>query len=500
MPEFAVRLALLLSPVAALLFAGLLRRQRLRYPHTLFLGRDGRTAGLLLFRRLRLFYDAALDAALALVIAAALGGWPGPRELPAAFVIDWSRSMAEGFPGSRAVDQAIRVLRADPRAGGASWFLLRQEPLSGKPVVEDVTTAIAGGGDPASLVAVLRATRPMLGADPSALAPLARRARRAIVLASDSVGYEAVGFEPLSLPRPAIRAALPARVSRDHEAGGWTAYLAARGGARELVILEPGPEGAAPRALGPERAAVEAVDGGWKVRLSRPGAYLAMAEDATLPFVAAEGPGRPSGEGVFSAAMAGLFAFLPDLGGKGGVFTDSSPGDRARGAAVPGGGVGGARLVASALAPASETRIRLADPASTRGRLLALGVPEPAPGPTATVFVLTPRSLENSSLPLAYWTALEREAALREGSFEVAKTVSAGDGLFAYGSDGQVRAVAPPVAEYEAATPGSRVVLPDPEARRWIPAALLALLALAKLVLARTFAGTAGTRGAGLRS
>ena len=179
MPEFAGRLALLLLPVAALLFTGLLRRQRLRYPHALFLGREGRTAGLLLFRRLRLFYDAAIDALIALVIAAALGGWPGPRELPAAFVVDWSRSMAEGFPGSRAVDLAIRSLRADPRAEGASWYLLRQDPLSGRPIVEDLTATMAGGGDPASLVAVLRATRPMLGADPAALAALSRRARRA---------------------------------------------------------------------------------------------------------------------------------------------------------------------------------------------------------------------------------------------------------------------------------------------------------------------------------
>ena len=485
MPEFAVRLALLLMPVAALLFAGLLRRQRLRYPHTLFLGRDGRTAGMLLFRRLRLFYDAAIDALIALVIAAALGGWPGPRELPAAFVVDWSRSMAEGFPGSRPVDLAIRSLRADPRAEGASWFLLRQDPLSGEAVVEDATAAIAGGGDPASLVAVLRATRPMLGADPSALAALSRKARRDIVLASDSAAYEAVGFELLAMPSSPVRAALPARVSRDHEAGGWTAFLAARGGARELLVLEPGPEGAAPRALGPERAAVEAVDGGWKVRLSAPGAYLAMAEDATLPFVATEGPGRPSGHGSFSAAMAGVFEFLPDLGGRGAVFTDSPQGDGARGPA-PVGGVDGARIVASAIATDAETAVRLADPASTRGRLLALGAP--GAGPPEADFVLAPRALENPNLPLAYWTVLEREAARIDGAFEALKIVSAGDGLFAYGSDGRVRAAAPPAAEYEEVTPGPRVVLPSPEARRWIPASLLALLALAKLALARAFA------------
>ena len=493
MPEFAGRLALLLLPVAALLFTGLLRRQRLRYPHALFLGREGRTAGLLLFRRLRLFYDAAIDALIALVIAAALGGWPGPRELPAAFVVDWSRSMAEGFPGSRAVDLAIRSLRADPRAEGASWYLLRQDPLSGEAVVEEATAAIAGGGDPASLVAVLRATRPMLGADPSALASLSRTARRDIVLASDSASYEALGFELLPLPRSPIRAALPARVSRDHEAGGWTAFFASRGGARELVILEPGPEGALPRAPGPGRVSIEEADGGWKVRLSAPGAYLAVAEDAALPFVAAEGPGRPSGDGSFSAAMAGLFAFLPDRGGKGAVLADTPSGDRARGAKAPEGGAGGARLVTSALAPDTESAVRLADPALMRGRLLALGAP--GTGPTEADFVLSPRSLENRNLPLAYWTALEREAARVDGDFEAVKISSAGDGLFAYGSGGQVRAVAPPASEYEEATPGSRVVLPSPEARRWIPAALLALLALAKLALAHAFARAAKTSG-----
>lgn len=472
MADFTARLFLLLLPVALLLLAGLRLRRRAVFPHGYFLSARSRASEVLL-RSLRLRYDLILDALAAILVALALSGWPSPGPGRTAVVLDGSRSMLRGEPGSRAVDRAVRALYERQDLAEARVFLLDFDPARGGYRLRDVTRHRREEG-PEGLADRVAREAEALGTDWGILATLRDRGYGRIVAFTDSLPGDPVGFEAVETGFQELPYAYPASAGYEEATGSWALRLAVEGEPSGLIVHRWDERSGTFVRLAPDSLDLAEGPSGWILRFPRPGLVVVAVGGESFPVLLPPRPARPSGSGTFSRAMASVFAFLPDRPGEGLEFHDS--GLPRRGGSV-------------VTAPGNADTPLIADPSQAYGGLVPLAEPDARAG--RADIALGRGSLDSPDLPLLYWNRLQSSLPAPyfsgpEGSGTGWKPQ--GSGYWRLGRAGP-EALLPPVGEYAGAIRYGSLRIPHRDYRRWpITAALAAVFAL-KLALKRYYSG-----------
>ncbi|HOX47711.1 MAG TPA: hypothetical protein PLG14_00890 [Spirochaetales bacterium] len=510
MPSALATFLLLLAPVAAMLFLNLRLSRRLSYPHELLEEERRRGPAAFLFRALRAYWDLVLDAALALAVALALAGGGAPRDGAEprgrpALVVDCSRSMLAGRPGSRPLDLAMRRLAEDESLRKAEPFALAFDPRTARTrlvPLRRLLSGVEGGGAAARLEGELA----FLAVDYGELAALRRRGFGRITLLTDALPFRTEGFEAVELgfPDPASGesefAAYPSSARHDRASGSWLVALVEAGRRGDLSVKAwRAPSGPFER-LAPSRYGVEEGPAGRILRFSSPGLYLVSLPGpygeagADFALELASPATAASAEGPFSSRVLAAFPYLaasekPEL-----ALVDE--GGKGAGAAAR---AGGPRLVSTRLAP-EDGRLVLS-PALAGGRLIAAGAEPEAPGfapapasggrARARRFVLGPAALANEDLPLAYDGAIlaGAEPPFLDSTRPGEGRIEAAMGAYLLRSGDSLRPLAPPPSEYFAPARDGVLRLPPPPPPRLLWSAVLGLLSAAKLLAWRKSTG-----------
>lgn len=470
MADFAVRLFLLLLPVALLLLAGLRLRRKAVFPHGSFPSARPRASEVLL-RNLRLRYDLLLDVLAAAVVALALSGQAPAGPGRVAVVLDGSRSMLRGEPGSRAVDAAVRALYERNDLAEARVFLLDFDPARGAYRLRDFSRQ-RREDDPEAFAARIAREAEALGADWSVLGELRNKGYSRIVAVTDSLPGDPVGFEALETGFVEAPYVYPVSAGYEESTKSWALRLAVEGEPSGLIVhrWEDG-SGAFVR-LSPDSLDLSEGPYGWTLRFPRPGLVVVSAGGEAFPVLLPPRPARPSGVGSFSGAMASVFSFLPEREGEGFALLDAGQPRR------------GASLVTS---PGEGDTPLIADPSETYGGFVPLAVPEPRSG--GIDFALGSGGLDLPDLPLVYWGRIQSSTPPPYTS-QPGRTGSRwkpqGTGYWRIGRTGP-EALLPPIAEYAAPPRLGSLRIPDRMPRRWPFAAILAAIYALKLALRRLF-------------
>ena len=457
-------LPLLLVPVAALLFLNLRLSRKLRYPHDLLEAEARRGMASFLFRNFRTYYDVLLDGLLAVALAFALA--PPRRPRPSAVVIDGSRAMTAGFANERPLVKALKRMRTDPALQGAQPFLLTLDPECARTRLVPIKPLLAGASVEEA-AGRLQEAFTFFAPDYGRLADLRKEGYGGITLLTDQRRVRSEGFQIVELGMATPFSAFPASARYDRPSRSWQVCLVESGYRASLLVS--GWDGAQGRfaKLARDRYAVEEGAAGRIVRFPNPGLYLLSLkgpyglEDIDLPVFLAPRP-TSAAAGPFSERMLSIFRIPERLARPDVVLADL-------GASAPAGG----RRVTTALLGREGALVL--DPARARGALLAVGR---VPGAD---LALGPSSLANEDLVLAYDACL----APQEAPFQT-EPAPGGPPLLPAGQaflQGPEAPLVPPPSQFFETRPGPRLVLPPAASRRWPWAALLALLATAKLVV-----------------
>ncbi len=477
----------LLSPVLVLLFVALRLRRKARYPHEL-LAPGGRTVRAdFLPRTFRLYYDAVIDGLCALAIAAAIAGFPGPRDRGTALVLDCSRSMLAGVAGNRPLDEAVRLALSEEYTG-AELFVLGFDPERARPSLGRLPASARLASTPDALAAALEASVTFFSVDYGLMGRLVRRGYTDIVLLTDELGPAASGFtarESGFREGAAVHAA-----TRSWSGGRSVSRWVVSGGAAPTGLRRVEAGGA----LAPVAAAewgIEALPGGFRLSVASPGAYALAWETpggqaGLVPFMAAPPPPVLSARGpVSETAKAALDAWTDAVHGRSRdeyAFTLRDGGGRARPDSVS---------VAD-----TDAEPLILSPASVLGAVVAAGY-----DPDADL-ALGRAGMSSGEASLAWLSAVSAGARAAEAARLAAGAsgglVPLGEGLRSRESPGgRVTVLSPPSSEYWRPSPGGTLALERPEPPR-IPAALvLAALYALKLALHRKFRPARGARSAG---
>lgn len=474
MLEAALLAPLLLLPVAALLFLNLRLSRRLSYPHDLLLAEQRRGAASFLFRSLRTYYDTLIDAAIALVLAFALASAhaPGTRHR-SAVVIDTTRSMRAGQPGSRPLDRALQRLLTDPALGGAEPFAIALDPASARTRLVPLAEMIAGL-DAESAVRRIEGRLDFFAVDYGELASLRSRGYGKVTLLTDRRRFRPKGFEVVESGFTVSFAAYPAAARYDRAAESWLVALVETGPRAKLTLrLWDGLEQHfAP--LKRERYRIEEGSAGRRIRFSDPGLYLVSLPGPygqpgiDLPLLLRPAALDAAAGGSFSERMLSAFPAVAGSAAPALVLLD-------QGVTAP----AGKRRFTTALVPESGRLI--IGPDLTGGALVAAGAASTG-GAGGADLALGPSSLASDELVLAY------DAILRAGEQAFATAppagtrslVPVGSAYLARTDDGLVPLIPPASAFFETPPQGAvRLPPPPPPRLAWF----LALIALAALKL-----------------
>lgn len=473
MADFAARLFLLLLPVALLLLAGLRLRRRAVFPLGYFPSARSRASEVLL-RSLRLRYDLFLDALAAVIVALALS-FPVPAGAGrTAVVLDGSRSMLRGEPGSRGMDRAVRILYERQDLADARIFLLDFDPARGGYRLRDFTGRKREDG-PEGFSARMGRESEALGADWGILATLRKRGYGRIVVFTDSLPGEPEGFEAVETGFSDLPYAYPASAGYEEATDSWALRLAVEGEPSGLIVHRWDEGTGAFARLAPDSLDLAEGPAGWILRFPRPGLVVVAVGGESFPVLLPPRPARPSGSGTFSRAMASVFAFLPERPGEGLEFLDS-------GRPRPGGSF--------VTAPGDADTPLIADPSETYGGFVPLAIPVNR-GARADM-ALGRGGLDLPDLPLVYWSLLQSSMPAPyfpgpEGAGSGWKPQ--GSGYWRVGRAGP-EALLPPIGEYAPPPRVGSLGVPERESRRWPFAAALAAVYALKLALRRLFSGS----------
>ncbi len=506
MPEAASLFAVLLLPVALILFMTRNFGLRLRHPHDLLERTGGPRFARLFFRQLRSRYDLLFDVAIALALSFALldAGSPlgasraAAAKGRAAVVIDCSRSMFAGAPGLRPIDAALEDISRSPQLASADHFALVFDPERRESRLLDWKSLarvsdLNGGEARRRAVDNLLSSISLFSVDYRALESLPAEGYRDISLVTDSFPMEAEGFRvietgfagPSSRPRPAPAdggpasspgvdeespSVWPSGLRIDRTRGAWLVGFSEGGRRTSLSVDLFDPAAGDFAALSPTRYAIEEGGGGRRVIIDDAGVYRFEFTDPEggIPsvFVASLGGIEVAAraEGNFSRLMEEALPYLVERPRPSILLVDGSTRDADATAST--------RRIGTILA---ESAPFVADPALLGGRPLAAGFGKDAD------FVWAAPSLANGDLPLAYDAAI-REAAPRPFATAFPKggrVRTAGPGAWIVEAGGETAAIDAPAGEYfEPAKSGSLALRIPP--RSWLWAAILAVLAIAK--------------------
>ncbi len=559
MPSFFEPLLLLLAPVAALLFLNLRLSRRLVYPHELLAEEVRKTAATMFFRAIRAYYDLLFDMGIAVVAALAIAAWaasqgdvpPGSaaRKSNAAVVIDCSRSMFMGRPGSRPLDLALKFLSSDQELAQAKAFALAFDPSSLKSrltplypifgrekrghrdIVVDNIAADGTFADTSVASALLRAEFDFFAVDYSVMDELRRKGFDRITLITDFFPERPVGFEVVEVgfadgtPRTAEYEAAEATTS-GAERGGFSAYptsirLDGASGTFLVAFAESGPrdgleigalrEDGTTFPLPVERFRIEERAVGRAIRIASDGLYLVRLrapqgeEDAVFAFRLPSGTIHAAANGPFSARVLDALPYLerstrPELLlADGDLAQPGTPAPRS----TPGGAMtirGATRLVRTHIVESDERELLSA--AFSGARLIVGGArggaqPSQAPHRDATrrgdiECLLGPAARANEDLALFYDGIITSTAempfatAVPEGTRHL---IPLAPGTYlAETPRGMVPLNAPPREFFVPSREGVMRLPPQPPGRM-LYATLLALLFAGKLLAWRLSSG-----------
>ncbi|HPE89953.1 MAG TPA: hypothetical protein P5298_05580 [Spirochaetia bacterium] len=471
MPDAIAPVAWLLAPVVALLFVALRLRRRLVYPHELLADRSGARPTALLLRTIRLYYDAALDAACAVVVGLAIAGYPRPAaDKGPAVVIDASASMLAGLRGDRPLDEAARLALTryrldEPGARRTRLFALGWDPARRRHTLTDRSDVLEAARSPQELAAGLESSESFMSADYALLKGLARRGYGEIRLLTDDASVEGLGVEIVRLPAKPPRYLLLAKAAWDRGSGRSVARFVSAGGAEPDSLWRLGADGAATRAK-PEDFEIRRSPSGFELALAIPGAWAVRWDGRLLPFIA---PGPPEPLRARGTMAERVVAGLPRLvAGNTGGAAGARPSGGWTGRGVELTDRGGTGRPGSLSVAEARDESWLLPPRLTLGALVASGLDRRAD------LALGPAAFASAEAATPFWLAWASSAAPdgRAAMAAASRPMRVGDGYLYPGE----AVVTPPPGEY--APTGRRVVAAagSPPERRAVVALALALL------------------------
>ena len=207
MPDAAGLFALLLVPVALILFMTRNFGKRLRHPHDLLESSGSPRFARLFFRQLRSRYDLLFDALIALALSLALVDAGGPIAVvkdtsgkSSVVVVDCSRSMFSGEPGFRPIDVALEALSLRSPLEAADRYALVFDPERNASVLLDWKTlarSLAVNDAAARRAAVdnVLSSIGLFSVDYGILKSLPAKGYRDITLLTDSFPMDRRGFK-----------------------------------------------------------------------------------------------------------------------------------------------------------------------------------------------------------------------------------------------------------------------------------------------------------------
>ncbi|MBU0926111.1 MAG: hypothetical protein KKA67_00020 [Spirochaetes bacterium] len=468
--------AALLVPVVLLLFVALRMRRRVRYPHGLLLPKDDSRPSAALFRALRLYYDAAIDAACAVVAGLAIAGALRPIPLKgAATVIDASLSMLSGMRGDRPLDEAARLAFSDEALRGSRLFALGWDPRTTRHTLRDVSGDLDASDSPQAFAARLEASEAFVSADYGLVGGLIGRGYDSVVFITDDASVEGLGIEIRALAPKAMRYAIRSSAAWDDERGRSVVRFVTAGGASIEGLWRVHDDGSLSRAK-PEEYYVLPSPSGFELSFSGEGLWAVQWDGRFTPFVAPGRPGALAAKGEFASRVVSA---LGPIGAPGRVSAEEGA------LVVREGGKAGARGYVSI----SRARLEpcVLPPRLTLGAVVAAGQDRKAD------LALGGAALASPEAAVPFW-ALRAGAGLasRPGDERPRRAgpepVRAGEG-FLYPASERVRLVAPPASEYAPSGPRSLVKAGPPAEGRLAVAVVLALLYGLKLWLSRRLRG-----------
>ncbi|PKL07491.1 MAG: hypothetical protein CVV51_13840 [Spirochaetae bacterium HGW-Spirochaetae-7] len=484
-------IAALLVPVVAMLFVALRLRRRVRYPHGLLSPRDGRSPAALLFRTLRLYGDAVVDAACAVLIGLVIAGYPRPAPRRGrAVVLDASLSMLSGLRGDRPLDEATRLLFTDGSLRGSTLFTLGFDPSRGRPIMRDVTRQWKDSTNPQAFAAALESSEAFLSADFTIVTDLGRRGYGPITLVTDDQSVEGAGLDVLKLSARPAGYLYPASAAWDEAADRSVVRFVSAGGAAIMALWRVSDSGELSRAKS-EDWTIASTPSGFELSFPEPGLWAVQWYGHVLPF---EAPGRPGSlvaEGDFArrivTALAPAAGNAPYAKEARSIRSAGSPVVRERTGADTPGSLSVARV---------ERELYVMPPRLTLGEAVAAGLDREAD------LALGPAALSTKEAAIPFWLlraasgekAGVRESFARSRPWIRQKPVRVGDGYLSPGSGaaGPGFTIAP-VGEYASTSRRSVIDAGSPPDRRFLVALALAALYALKLVIARRSRGSSPT-------
>jgi len=468
-------IAAFLTPVILLLLAALRLRRRLSYPHGLLSPLPDRRPAAFLPRRLRLYGDAALDAACAIVLGLSVAGWPEPRATRGpAIVVDASLSMLAGMRGDRPLDEAARLLMEEPIAPGVPrlqgrLFLVGRDPVTARGIIRDMSRARAEAGSPQALATALEGAMAFYDCDLGLVEALSAKGYGPVTFLTDDASLEGRGLAIARVPPKPARYLYPASASWDEASGRSLVRLAVGGGASLEALWRVAEDGSLRRAR-PEDYELRLTLSGVELSFREPGVWVAQWDGRLLPFTAPTRPPPLTNQGGFSATVASALGPLARP-------SDSPRAERGTGFALVEAGIAGSpgRLSLSR----AETEPCVISPRLALGAIVACGFDPRADLSLGAAALTSPETTR------AFWTAWagpSAEPASPRGSGVTVTGV--GEGYYLPARGGRVAEVlVPPPGEY---VPSGRTKVlraaPPPEGRPW-KALALSILFAAKLAL-----------------
>ncbi|OHD27521.1 MAG: hypothetical protein A2Y38_07345 [Spirochaetes bacterium GWB1_59_5] len=484
-------IAALLAPVVALLFVALRLRKRLPYPHELLSPRDDSKPMAVLFRSLRLYYDAAIDAACAVIVGLALTGYPQPesRRGPAT-ILDCSLSMLSGMRGDRPLDEAARLILSDDTLRSSTLFALGWDPVKREHRLVDLTELMESIESPQELALALESSEAFLSADFSLVPKLTRRGYGDLTLITDDGAIKGTGVKLRTLSTKPPNYILPASAIWDEDQQRGVVRFVAAGGAAITALWELAGDGSLSRAK-PEDYTIVPGPSGFELSFAEAGLWAVQWEGRILPF---EAPGRPAPLSAKGAFASRLVAVLGPIGVAAGAETASNDYQNRRtglsddGVIVRDGGGANTRGVLSVSTVKTEPAVL--PPRLTLGAIVAAGIDRRADLPLGSAALSSPEAA------IPFWVArAARVPAAKSESGPRGRPIRVGDGFLYPARPGRRASLdLPPAEEYAPRGRGIIVTAGAAPEGRLIVALLLATLYGLKLALARKFRGST-TRG-----
>jgi len=473
----AAPVAALLTPVILLLLVALRVRKRVSYPHELLIPRQDRKPAAAFFRTLRMYLDAVVDAAAAIIIGFAIAGFPRPApDRGTAVIVDASLSMLAGMHGDRALDEASRLIFTEEKLRNADLYVLGWDPASQSHTIRNASKILKDAVDPLYLASSLESYESFITVDYMMINGLRHgfpvsRGYEDIVLLTDNPSVQADGIETrlLSVKPPAYL--YPAAAAWDEDWNRSVVRIAAAGSASLLALWKVADDGSLSKAK-PEDYTITDNPAGFELSFPEAGLWAVAWYGHIIPF---EAPGQPDPLYARGSFAQRIVAALGPIG--------SSIGQPRGSLTVrDGGGSGNSGYISISQVTDEEF---VMPPAVTLGSVIAAGFDD------AADFAMGRAALASMESAYPFWIARAKQKMPATGpapSLAVTasrqKPVRVGDG-FLYPDDGDsgVPFIVPPVTEYTQDGRRITIALQAPADRRFFVALILGCLYGLKLLV-----------------